>query len=331
MGTVSILLNNVAYTFITNYWLALATRIACGLTVANNVIARSMLTEITDENNRPGSFAMLNVFHVLGIICGPIIGGFLSRPAHSMPGSVFDNEFFQEHEYSLPFIVVAGITAIVLVLMACLLKEPERARKHEPLLVNQIDSASDETLTDEPLTTAMSLRLLRDNRVFIASMVSMAIMQLVLGLQLESVAIWARISKDNGGLGWTSENWVGLVYSCGGISVLLFSAICSTPIMKALGDRTTTILFNFICAPILALYPFASQMPTDNATLAFCICSQVLWTATGGMFMISSNLYLNNSVDKRVLGSANGFTAAISSLLRSFGPLSAGLIFGWTA
>jgi hypothetical protein len=98
-----------------------------------------------------------------------------------------------------------------------------------------------------------------------------------------------------------------------------------------LGDRTATITFSFLAAPIIALYPYAHAITSDAGTLVFCMCFQALWTACGGMFMASNNLYLNNSVDKRVLGSANGMQGAFSSLLRAFGPLLAGLMFGWTA
>ena len=47
-------------------------------------------------------------------------------------------------------------------------------------------------------------------------------------------------------------------------------------------------------------------------------------------FLISNSILMNNNIDKRVLGSANGLANGLGAFARAFGPLAAGLIFSWT-
>jgi MFS family permease len=129
--------SNIAFIFIRSYRLALLARTLCGLTVANSAIARSYIAETTTEGSRPGAFAALNVFSILGMIAGPLIGGFLSRPTTAMPGSVLDNEFLSERVYSFPFVVLACLSLLVLITTVIGLKESKSVKKSEPLLESQ--------------------------------------------------------------------------------------------------------------------------------------------------------------------------------------------------
>jgi MFS family permease len=133
LGTFAILINNLAFVFIESYGLAICARLFCGFLVANNSIVRSYLTETTDETNRTQGFTVVNVAHVLGMITGPVIGGFLSRPAENLPG--FDSAFFKTHVYSLPFVSLTVLSFIIFALILFCLPESQRLeKKDEPLL-----------------------------------------------------------------------------------------------------------------------------------------------------------------------------------------------------
>ena len=71
---------NLFLAFATNYSAALIIRIVAGLLVAGQVVARSAATDMTNSTNRTGVFTLINVGQIFGMIIGPSIGGFLSRP-----------------------------------------------------------------------------------------------------------------------------------------------------------------------------------------------------------------------------------------------------------
>ena len=46
--------------------------------------------------------------------------------------------------------------------------------------------------------------------------------------------------------------------------------------------------------------------------------------------MMSNNLILNNNVEPKLVGAANGVSVGIAAFTRSLGPVSAGLLYGWS-
>lgn len=88
----------LAFGFSTTFYMALALR---GLTgVVNGIVGvcKTYMSEITDSSNQARGFSIFGVARGMGMIFGPIIGGFLSMPAQKYPayfpkGSIFDMYF----------------------------------------------------------------------------------------------------------------------------------------------------------------------------------------------------------------------------------------------
>ena len=49
-----------------------------------------------------------------------------------------------------------------------------------------------------------------------------------------------------------------------------------------------------------------------------------------GTAMMSNNLILNNNVEPKLVGAANGLSIGIAAFTRSLGPVSAGFLYGWS-
>lgn len=135
----------------------------------------------------------------------------------------------------------------------------------------------------------------------------------------------------NGGLGWENkESWIGLVFSAAGASALIFGSIVVPWSVKKMGANPVSIGSNFILSPIMIAYGFTRLFSTDIAMAFYISTVNLFLGAMSSGFWISNALVINSTADKRVIGSANGISVALSNLARTFGPLTAGFMFGWT-
>ncbi|KAJ3313287.1 hypothetical protein HDV04_002271 [Boothiomyces sp. JEL0838] len=119
-------------------WAAIA-RMGCGLN-ANTGVAKSAVAEITDKSNHALAFSVVGFVWGLGMIVGPILGGYFVHPAETMP-LVF-GEYFKEYPYFLPCLSAAILSFIGLVIGYYYLPETShRVNGYEFVL--EVDEASD--------------------------------------------------------------------------------------------------------------------------------------------------------------------------------------------
>ncbi|KAH6565281.1 hypothetical protein BASA60_009965 [Batrachochytrium salamandrivorans] len=95
----------LSFGFSKTYWTALACRFINGS--VNGIVGVTMtyMSEITDETNQGSGFAILGSSRASGIILGPLVGGFLSRPVERYPGIFPKGSIFDLFPYSLPCII----------------------------------------------------------------------------------------------------------------------------------------------------------------------------------------------------------------------------------
>ncbi|KAF9967214.1 hypothetical protein BGZ70_010368 [Mortierella alpina] len=70
-------------------------------------VAKSMLGEIADSSNQSQAFGLFGFAWGIGMIVGPVLGGYLANPAKTFPDTFGDWEFFIEYPYFLPCFVAA--------------------------------------------------------------------------------------------------------------------------------------------------------------------------------------------------------------------------------
>ncbi|GAA5942487.1 hypothetical protein JCM10213_004789 [Rhodosporidiobolus nylandii] len=93
-----------------NLGTAICTRLLMGLANGAVGVARSAVTDITDESNRSTAYTLLGLVWGLGGIVGSVLGGTLEHPAEKMPSYFGDSKLFIDNPYLLPCLVAGSIT-----------------------------------------------------------------------------------------------------------------------------------------------------------------------------------------------------------------------------
>ncbi|KAG0164328.1 hypothetical protein DFQ30_010131 [Apophysomyces sp. BC1015] len=101
-----------------NLWWAMGSRALCGIVNGNSGVARSMVTEITDETNRAAAFSIVSFCWGIGLI-----GGYLCKPTEHFPGLFGNIQFLKDFPYFLPCLVSAVGSFCGFLLGYCYLKE----------------------------------------------------------------------------------------------------------------------------------------------------------------------------------------------------------------
>merc|ERR1711916_116862 len=76
MGVTGTMISTVLLGFSTNLYMAIGSRALGGLLSGNFPVAKSYLSDITDDTNRARAFSLISVAWGFGSLIGPVIGGF---------------------------------------------------------------------------------------------------------------------------------------------------------------------------------------------------------------------------------------------------------------
>ncbi|KAJ2998378.1 hypothetical protein HDV02_004593 [Globomyces sp. JEL0801] len=104
-NTITMLLFGVSKSL---FW-AISCRLACGCLNGNVGVAKSVLGEITDQTNN------VRAFSFLGLVWGPVIGGFLANPTDSFPSLFGGCDFLRLYPYFLPCFFGALVSFVGLI------------------------------------------------------------------------------------------------------------------------------------------------------------------------------------------------------------------------
>ncbi|GAA5963113.1 hypothetical protein JCM3765_001774 [Sporobolomyces pararoseus] len=88
---------------------AITTRLALGLFNGAVGVARSAVTDVTDDTNRPLAYTLVGLLWGLGGIVGSVLGGVLESPTQKY-AFFADSELFAEYPYLLPCLVAGSVT-----------------------------------------------------------------------------------------------------------------------------------------------------------------------------------------------------------------------------
>ncbi|CAG8726523.1 305_t:CDS:2, partial [Funneliformis mosseae] len=105
---------------------AIITRSLCGMLNGNAGVAKSMLGELTDKTNQAKGFSVFGFCWGLGVIFGPMIGGYLSNPVDKYPNIFGNCAFLKEYPYFLPCLVAASVSFTGLIIGYFMLPETRK-------------------------------------------------------------------------------------------------------------------------------------------------------------------------------------------------------------
>ncbi|EPQ26331.1 uncharacterized protein PFL1_05980 [Pseudozyma flocculosa PF-1] len=121
----SIILFGLSRTFIA----AVFSRALAGAINGNVAVVKSMVGELTDQTNQARAFSLLPLVWSIGCFIGPLLGGYLSKPAQQYPavfgpGAPLEMDgFWQTYPYFLPCAASATITLLSMLFGSVLLEE----------------------------------------------------------------------------------------------------------------------------------------------------------------------------------------------------------------
>lgn len=366
VSTTLLMFSTLAFGFTNNFYWAVTTRFIQGGSSAIIITTKSILADVCDNTNIALGMSILFSGGSFGIIIGPSMAGFLVFPCERFPNTFKKGSIFGRFGILLPNLIATVCLAISIVLVAVLI--PERARpdcEKTSLLksttptqryVHDKHSTVDDVVTkrkphytkfsvidkdsvkEKDRTSWLSVNRLKSVKLFKLFQIKECIhVSLLYGTYCiaaigveELFPLFAATSIEYNGMNFSTSQ-IGLTLLMVSAFFLPAQVLVIPRITQRLGSKKTFILTNFLAA---------FSLPWIPIFVAFVSNSGVLWAAVVfilflqrfcyGAGSVTVNILLNNSVTPDLLGSANGFGMAVSSIGRSIGPAALGGIYAWS-
>ncbi|KAJ3302275.1 hypothetical protein HDV03_005214, partial [Kappamyces sp. JEL0829] len=326
----------LSFGFSTTYSMALIIRFLNGS--LNGIIGatKTYLSEITDESNQARGFALFGVARGLGMVSGPIVGGFLCLPAEKYPFLFPKGSLFDLYPYALPC-VVGWVIAMAGCGLGCFVLEETNNTLLEVQLpipsatpwVSASEAETQPLLATQKPRPKTFLEMLKMKKVVLT--LTLYTLSSFIFIQFDELfALWSRLPYDEGGLEFDSSV-MGQAYSIGGISLFFYQTFFFSPIERYLGTLKTFQTGILFSLPSFVLLPIAGLV-RDNTVLLWMVIAlaQILRACAGVQAMTSTFLMISNSITSESRGSLNGIGQTMGSLGRLIGPVWCGVLFSWS-
>ncbi|KAK7032778.1 MFS domain-containing protein [Favolaschia claudopus] len=314
------------------FWLLLFFRCIQGVCNGNIGVTKTVINEIADATNIADIFSMGPLVWSIAGTIAPLIGGVLSNPATKWPNTFGKIEVFRSHPYFLPC-AVAGCIALASFAIAFIgLKEASLARKHkkgraqetDPLLPEEPPHEEEPHAPPPPLrdllTPPVLLALTTHGALHFSNMANDALVPLFFATPIKL-----------GGLGLRPQD-IGLILSVVGICNAIVQGLFGGRIIRYFGPRRIFIAGFYCLAVEFAMYPLVSSLAHRagrvNGVVLLALGCQLSTTFVIYLAYACTNLFVMDSAPSRSsLGSVNGLSQMIATLLRSIGPSFASSLF----
>ncbi|KAJ3213648.1 hypothetical protein HK099_007263 [Clydaea vesicula] len=340
----------LAFGFSSSYKMAIIVRFITGSVNGIMGVSKTYLAEICDETNQGKGFSILGLNRALGLIIGPIIGGYFSNPSKKYPQIFPKGSFFDLNPYSLPTVIAFFVSIMCAVAAYYVLEEtlniPQPIKLHDederdvlrsadtfeeyysvvdcsssdsPTVRSSNERISNETTPLLPVTEIDSVALLDAKPSLFVLLHDKGIA--VTLLDDESFVLWARLSKENGGIDWSSSE-VGTAFSFGGIILLFYQFFVYPWVEKKIGILKAFRVGVLMTVPAYIILPRTSYLLDANenakvfnektwviwALVFFC---QALRSISSLQAFTSVFIMVANATPANSLGTVNGFAQTL--------------------
>ncbi|KEP46582.1 MFS general substrate transporter, partial [Rhizoctonia solani 123E] len=307
------------------FWQVVFSRALSGALNGNAVVAKSMVVELTDETNQAQAFAFFPIVWSTGSTLGPFLGGTLSHPAKLLPG-VFAAPFWKEYPYFLPCLIAAFYSGCVFIAGALFLKETHIV--HPGHSVNGTAEYGAAPACPPRPRRSVSIRSVLTKRACIAITNYACLSFNDITYQGLLPVVFA-VSVRDGGLGLEPRT-IGLILGLQGIVTGVVQVLFFARLHRWLGNKRLYVT-GYLCYSLLIL-----SLPIMHA-LAVLEMRRVIWVILGLHIALSClafmafgcvAIYVNSSApSKDSLGTLNGVSQTIISIIRAIGPAAATSLF----
>ncbi|KAH8833027.1 MFS general substrate transporter [Flagelloscypha sp. PMI_526] len=322
------------------FWGLVISRCLNGALNGNIGVMKSILAELTDATNVAQAVSWFPISWNTGAMLGPIIGGFLSRPAERFPDLFGSNAFLIEYPYFLACAVPASFSLLVFFIAATYFKETLK----NPLPISCLLRGEDEdglkgsgcedgrrkaSKRPKPLP----FRKVLTKRVVLAGS-AYAFLSLIDICYTAVQPTFLSTPIPYGGLGWTPSQ-IGRLLSIRAIINAVFQVCFFSRVHDTIGSKNTFLLGVSAFFPIFTLFKIINLAALDpawgqgwvNGMLAIQVLCSLIVSMSYGTVMI----YINSSApNTRSIGATNGVCQMIVSIMRGIGPAAGNSLFSLT-
>lgn len=325
IGCVTITTMSVMFGMSTSLWMMICSRVFLGLFNPIWGIAKTLVSELCSRKYEARAMGLTASCWSLGVVLGPVIGGFLANPAKLYP-NVFADKGQEtswlivqliQYPYLLPNLVVGLFSFVACCLVYLCLPETLTVHPHS----NDSGEAKKRGATIRELlnTPGVSSAL---TALFVLSLIDLSFSEII--------PLWAIASVGAGGLGMEQQR-IGFLMTFTGCLQVAYTMIFYPIIVGYLGRVQSFYrgqqFFIPFCLGITLLNQFKSGSFTQFVLLVFIFAIARACCSLGNS---SIGLIVNRCVQKEQRASINGLSMGIGSMAKAVGPMASTYMFAWS-
>ncbi|CAN6672238.1 major facilitator superfamily domain-containing protein YCR023C [Trichomonascus vanleenenianus] len=366
MGTAFTLL---AFGFSTNIYMAIGARMCTGLLNSNAGVMRTMVAEIVGrrKEHQVRAFSLMPMAMNIGMIIGPIVGGYLANPVESYPKLFGGSQLLRKYPYALPNLVMAPLLLLATAVIVLFIEETSsnprallhrsrdpglklgkwlagRPAEHEAVpgeepeveMPNYDDEEAQSP--DEPQKPIISVReILTDPVKITAICYFMLMFHCSAFIQMLPIFLSTPRMEDshnnpfifNGGLGLPTST-IGSIVSVLGLVAILLQVLIYPRLASKLGNARIHKLALLVFPVTYFIMPYLSFLPDNSSIITYV---PVVLVAAFGMLGRTFSLpplgvlVTNSAPSYTVMGTVQGLSQSVTSAARCLGPLVLGNIY----
>lgn len=318
IGCMTISLMSILFGLSSNLLMMVISRVLLGLFNPIWGTAKTLVSELCSRKYEARAMGLTASCWSLGVVVGPVIGGFLANPVKLYP-TTFSSEhdsIFNMYPYLLPNLVISVFSLASCLMVYFFLPETLTDHKH-PVTGDKVKRGATifELLRTPGVAPAFSA-------YFVLSFVDLSFS--------EVIPLWAIASVSVGGLGMEQRR-IGFLMTFTGCLQVVYTMVVYPMLVKLLGRvesfRIGQIVFIPFCLGITLLNKMKPESLQQFVMLVF-----VFAVARAGCSLGNSSigLIVNRCVRKEQRASINGLSMGIGSMAKAIGPMTSTFIFAWS-
>lgn len=308
--------------FAQSFWFAILSRSLFGLLNGNMGVYKTYLGEITDDTNRPKAFGVIGLTVGIGIVTGPLIGGFLARPYVLYRNVTFLRQFLkpggilQQFPYILPNLFISSFCLIGFIVGLFALTESNQ----------NIKKKKSETIK-EKIKKFFNSEILKGYSPLASCVIYCLIGMSQTGID-EVLPLWILLPPPYG-LAFTTME-IGILVGLCGTFIILIQIFAYKPLVNKIGLLWTFRIgafFSIFVIPIVDTSYLYDIKWLAWIILIIGLCIRILHSQ---FCLTSIFVIINNTVTPESMGTLNGIAQSMVALTKAITPFTMASLFAWS-
>lgn len=333
IGCLTITAMSIVFGTSTSLTCMVVSRVLLGLFNPIWGIAKTLVSELCSRKHEARAMGLTASCWSLGVVLGPVIGGFLANPGSLYPQVFRDRGDSQtpfyisiliQYPYLLPNLVVGLFSFVACCLVfACL---PETLPEHPATAGVQRGEEGGAAVKKRGAT----IRELLDTPGVSLAMTAYFVLSFIDLSFSEVIPLWAIASVAAGGLGLQQQRIAFLMTFTGCIQVaytMVFYPVIVEHLGRVQSFHKGQMLFIPVCLGITLL----NALPAGSlAQFVLLVLMFAVARACCSLGNSSIGLIVNRCVEKEQRASVNGLSMGVGSMAKAIGPMMSTYVFAWS-